>query len=64
MDLTGTTHPPAGAMAAAYVLTTSLHRLGWLFIPSTMFSSFLLFVVAVLLNNVFQYRKPYPVYYF
>jgi len=61
MHLTRSVHPPGGATALAAVIGgPSLHHLGyWYVITPTLINCCILFVVAMLFNNQFQWRR-YP----
>jgi CBS-domain-containing membrane protein len=63
MNLTGTLHPPGGALAVIYVVVPGVQVLGYLYIITSLFGAVVMFFVALLMNNVMQYNKPYPKYY-
>jgi CBS-domain-containing membrane protein len=60
MQLTGTTHPPAGATALLPATNDEIWHLSWYYLPIVLLSSALLLVVALLLNNV---QRRYPVFW-
>lgn len=60
MQLTGTTHPPAGATALLPAIDDQIWNLSWYFLPVILLSSMLLLVCALLLNNL---HRRYPVFW-
>lgn len=60
MQLTGTTHPPAGATALLPATNEEIWRLSWYFLPVVLLSSVLLMACALLLNNL---HRRYPVFW-
>jgi CBS-domain-containing membrane protein len=60
MQLTGTTHPPAGATALLPATNDEIWHLSWYYLPIVLLSSALLLVCALLLNNV---QRRYPVFW-
>jgi len=61
MQLTRTTHPPAGATALLPILDKTVNKLSWYLLPILLLSSSLLLVVALLINNI---QRRYPVFWF
>lgn len=60
MQLTGTTHPPAGATALLPATNDEVWNLSWYYLPVVLLSSTLLLVCAMLLNNI---QRRYPVFW-
>ncbi|KAJ5775458.1 uncharacterized protein N7511_000469 [Penicillium nucicola] len=60
MQLTGTTHPPAGATALLPATNDEIWNLSWYYLPIVLLSSALLLACALLLNNV---QRRYPVFW-
>ena len=60
MQVTGTTHPPAGATALLAAVEPEVYGLGWYFLPVVLLSSAMVLVAALLANNV---QRRYPVYW-
>lgn len=60
MQITRTTHPPAGATALLPSVDESFTQLGWYFLPVVLLSSTLAMVVALLINNI---QRRYPVFW-
>ncbi|KAM0424944.1 hypothetical protein ACHAPT_009745 [Fusarium lateritium] len=60
MALTKTIHPPAGATALLAVVDDRLLSLGWFFIPVVLFNCTIMFVVALLINNI---QRTFPSYW-
>ncbi|KAI0310918.1 HPP family-domain-containing protein [Amylostereum chailletii] len=60
MQITGTTHPPAGATAVLPSVDDAFTELGWYFIPVVLLSSALALAVALLVNNV---QRRYPAFW-
>lgn len=60
MQLTGTTHPPAGATALLPAIDDQIWNLSWYFLPVVLLSSTLLLACALLLNNL---HRRYPVFW-
>lgn len=61
MQITSTTHPPAGATALLAATNTEIRNLGWYYLPVILLSSTLALVVALLVNNI---QRRYPVFWF
>jgi len=61
MDITATTHPPAGATALLATVNQEVIELSWYLIPVILLSSTVSLVVALLINNI---RRRYPVFWF
>ncbi|VDB96602.1 unnamed protein product [Peniophora sp. CBMAI 1063] len=60
MQITETTHPPAGASALIPSIDVDFQDLGWYYLPVILLSSTLALAVALLLNNI---QRRYPVYW-
>ncbi|KAJ5271559.1 hypothetical protein N7524_004828 [Penicillium chrysogenum] len=60
MQLTGTTHPPAGATALLPATSQEIWRLSWYFLPVVLLSSVMLMVCALLFNNL---HRRYPAFW-
>ena len=60
MELTKTTHPPAGATALLAAVDPNISRLGWFLLPVVLVSSLLMLVSALLINNV---QRQFPMYW-
>lgn len=60
MQITETTHPPAGASALLPSIDTDLQDLGWYYLPVILLSSTLALAVALVLNNI---QRRYPLYW-
>ncbi|KAG6879387.1 hypothetical protein C0992_003101 [Termitomyces sp. T32_za158] len=61
MQVTGTTHPPAGATALLAAVNSDIRDIGWYYLPVVLLTSMLALVVALLLNNI---QRRYPVFWF
>jgi len=61
MQITETTHPPAGASALLAAVSPEITELGWYYLPIIMLSSTLMLAVALLLNNI---QRRYPQFWF
>jgi CBS-domain-containing membrane protein len=62
MQLTGTTHPPAGATALLPATNDEVWNLSWYYLPVVLLSSTMLMCCALLLNN--NMHRRYPVFWF
>ena len=60
MQMTATTHPPAGATALLAIVNDDALEIGWYLIAVTTLSSVLVLAVALLINNL---QRRYPVYW-
>lgn len=60
MQLTGTTHPPAGATALLPATDEDIWQLSWYLLPVVLLSSTMLMCCALLLNNL---QRRYPVFW-
>jgi CBS-domain-containing membrane protein len=60
MQLTGTTHPPAGATALLPATNEQIWELSWYYLPVVLLSSTMLLVCALLFNNL---QRRYPVFW-
>ncbi|KAF5351224.1 hypothetical protein D9756_008162 [Leucocoprinus leucothites] len=61
MQMTQTTHPPAGATALIPAISSDVREMGWYYIPVILLSSALAFAVALITNNV---QRRYPAFWF
>jgi len=61
MQITETTHPPAGATALLAAVNQPVYGLGWYYLPVILLSSALMLAVALLINNI---QRRYPVFWF
>lgn len=60
MQLTGTTHPPAGATALLPATNDEVWNLSWYYLPVVLLSSTMLMCCALLLNNL---HRRYPAFW-
>ncbi|KAJ7670362.1 HPP family protein [Mycena rosella] len=60
MQITRTTHPPAGATALLAAVSPEVYRMGWYYLPIVLLSSTLVLVSALLINNI---QRRYPVFW-
>ncbi|KAJ7670398.1 HPP family-domain-containing protein [Mycena rosella] len=60
MQITGTTHPPAGATALLAAVSPEVYQMGWYYLPIVLLSTTLLLVSALLINNI---QRRYPVFW-
>ena len=60
MQMTATTHPPAGATAILVATNDEVLALSWYYIPVILLSSVLVLIVALLIDNI---QRRYPVYW-
>ncbi|KAJ5960728.1 uncharacterized protein N7479_007878 [Penicillium vulpinum] len=60
MQLTETTHPPAGATALLPAVDEAVWALSWYYLPVVLLSSTMLLVVALIVNNI---QRRYPVFW-
>jgi CBS-domain-containing membrane protein len=61
MQVTQTTHPPAGATALLPAVDDAVWDLSWYFLAVVLLSSTMIFAVALVVNNV---QRRYPVYWY
>ncbi|TCD64639.1 hypothetical protein EIP91_003841 [Steccherinum ochraceum] len=61
MQITETTHPPAGATALLAAVNQPVYELGWYYLPIILLSSSLMLTVALIINNI---QRRYPVFWF
>ncbi|KAF9456427.1 HPP family-domain-containing protein [Collybia nuda] len=61
MQMTSTTHPPAGATALLAALNTEVREMGWYYLPVVLLTSALSLAVALIFNNI---QRRYPVFWF
>jgi len=60
MQITKTTHPPAGATALLPATNPQIFAMSWYFLPVVLLSSMLVLVTALLINNI---QRRYPVFW-
>ncbi|KAI4858728.1 HPP-domain-containing protein [Hypoxylon rubiginosum] len=60
MQVTDTTHPPAGATALLPAVDIDVWNLSWYFLPIVLLSSAMILAVALLLNNI---QRVYPIFW-
>lgn len=60
MQLTDTTHPPAGATALLPATNDEVRELSWYYLPIVLLSSALMLVVALVVNNI---QRRYPIFW-
>lgn len=60
MQVTQTTHPPAGATALLPATDDAVWEMSWYFLPVVLLSSTIVLLVALLLNNI---QRRYPVFW-
>ncbi|KAJ5410906.1 uncharacterized protein N7487_005265 [Penicillium crustosum] len=60
MQITETTHPPAGATALLPAVDEAVWALSWYYLPVVLLSSTMILVVALILNNI---QRRYPVFW-
>ncbi|KAG9220403.1 hypothetical protein CCMSSC00406_0006668 [Pleurotus cornucopiae] len=61
MQITSTTHPPAGATALLAAVNADVRHLGWYYLPIILLTSTLALAVALVMNNI---QRRYPVFWF
>jgi len=61
MAMTNTVHPPGGATALLAVVDPTVAAMGWMFVAFILLGSSLMFVVAMLVNNI---QREFPVFWF
>ncbi|KAG6811067.1 hypothetical protein H0H92_009127 [Tricholoma furcatifolium] len=61
MQITSTTHPPAGATALLAAVDAEVRAMGWYYLPVVLLSSSLALVVALLVDNI---QRRYPLFWF
>ncbi|KAF8654894.1 hypothetical protein AX16_003323 [Volvariella volvacea WC 439] len=60
MQITNTTHPPAGATALLAAVNAEIRDLSWYYLPVVLLSSALMLAVALLVNNI---QRRYPIFW-
>ncbi|KAF7332960.1 HPP family protein [Mycena venus] len=60
MQVTKTTHPPAGATALLASVSPEVYSIGWYYLPVVLLSSTLVLVSALFINNI---QRRYPVFW-
>ncbi|KAL9583952.1 MAG: hypothetical protein Q9212_002402 [Teloschistes hypoglaucus] len=61
MQITKTTHPPAGATALLAAVDDDVRRLSWYLLPVVLLSCTVVLVTALLFNNI---QRRFPVFWF
>ncbi|KAF9443097.1 HPP family protein [Macrolepiota fuliginosa MF-IS2] len=61
MQITKTTHPPAGATALLPAVNQDIRDIGWYYLPVVLLSSALALGVALVTNNI---QRRYPAFWF
>lgn len=61
MQITKTTHPPAGATAILAAVSPEVYQMGWYYLLVVLLSSTLVMVSALLINNI---QRRYPVFWY
>lgn len=60
MQVTETTHPPAGATALLPALDDAVWDISWYYLPVVLLSSTMILAVALVVNNI---QRRYPVFW-
>jgi CBS-domain-containing membrane protein len=60
MQITGTTHPPAGATALLASFNADIRDIGWYYLPVVLLTSTLALAVALITNNI---QRRYPLFW-
>ena len=60
MQITETTHPPAGATALLPALDDAVWDISWYYLPVVLLSSTMILAVALVVNNI---QRRYPVFW-
>ncbi|KAF8637182.1 hypothetical protein AX17_002979 [Amanita inopinata Kibby_2008] len=60
MQVTGTTHPPAGATALLAAVSVEVREMGWYYLPVILLTSTLALVIALIMNNI---QRRYPLFW-
>jgi CBS-domain-containing membrane protein len=60
MQITKTTHPPAGATALLVAVNRDVYALSWYYLPVVLLSSAIVLVTALLINNI---QRRYPTFW-
>ncbi|TFK21401.1 HPP-domain-containing protein [Coprinopsis marcescibilis] len=60
MQMTGTTHPPAGATALLAAINPDIRSIGWFYVPVVLMASSIALIVALFTNNM---QRRYPTYW-
>ena len=60
MQITKTTHPPAGATALLPAVSPETRAMSWYFLPVVLLSSAFVLVTALIVNNI---SRRYPVFW-
>lgn len=60
MQVTKTTHPPAGATALLAAVDPAIYGLSWYYLPVVLLSSMLVLATALFINNI---QRRYPVFW-
>ncbi|QDS70082.1 hypothetical protein FKW77_004814 [Venturia effusa] len=60
MTMTNTIHPPGGATALLAIIDPTVQQMGWMFVPLVLLGSVLMFLVALLVNNI---QRVFPTFW-
>jgi len=60
MGMTNTVHPPGGATALMAAVDPAVSSMGWIFVPLVMLGSLLMFLCALLVNNI---QRQFPTFW-
>ncbi|KAK7464945.1 hypothetical protein VKT23_006153 [Stygiomarasmius scandens] len=60
MQITKTTHPPAGATALLAAISPEIREIGWYYLPVVLLTSVLALAVALIINNI---QRRYPTFW-
>lgn len=60
MQITETTHPPAGATALLPAVDDAVWAISWYYLPVVLLSSTMILAVALVINNI---QRRYPVFW-
>ncbi len=64
MQVSRTLHPPGGATALIAIIgSEAVHQLGFLYVVPILIGAAILFVAALLSNNLFRNKRHYPEYW-
>jgi len=60
MQVTETTHPPAGATALLVAVNADIYAMSWYYLPVVLLSSMVILVTALFFNNI---QRRYPMFW-
>lgn len=61
MQISQTTHPPAGATALLAAVNQDIYAMSWYYLPVVLLSSMLILTTACIINNI---QRQYPAFWF